>query len=168
MKNLKILSLALLSLFIISCDPDDDNGPELNNANLAGTYNVTAFSATGSSTDVFNGMTSTETFDAVGSAFNNVTFTFTESGMVTTTGTFTITTVYVEDGLSETEVDTTDIDLNGTYTLSGNTILFSDSDGETVTIRNFSNNGLELFFEINEVDGGDTYQAEGTYTLVRQ
>lgn len=168
MKNLKILGLAIFTLFIMSCESDDDNGPELNNASIAGTYNVTALTASGTDTYTFNGITETETFTLVGSNFNNTTFTFTEAGMVTTAGTFTTTTVYTEDGISDTEVEVTDIDLSGTYTLSGNNLILSNGDGATVTVRNFSNNGMELFFEINEVDGGDTYQAEGTYTLVRQ
>lgn len=168
MKNLKILGLAIFTLFIMSCESDDDNGPALNNASIAGTYNVTALTASGTDTYTFNGMTETETFTLVGSNFNNTTFTFTEAGVVTTAGTFTATTVYTQDGVSDTEVDVTDIDLGGTYTLMGNNLILSNGDGATVTVRNFSNNGMELFFEINEVDIDGSYVAEGTYTLVRQ
>lgn len=173
MKNFKILGLVLISLFLFSCESDDDattnpDANELNNTNFVGTYNVTALSASGTEISTFNGTTETETFTLVGSAFNNTTFTFAENGTVTTAGTFTTTAVYTINGVDDTEVDVSDIDLSGTYQLSGNSLVFSNGDGETVTVRNFSSNGMELFFEINEVDADGSYVAEGTYTLVRQ
>lgn len=168
MKNFKILSLAILSLFIFSCESDDDNALSLNNATLAGTYNVTAFTANGSETDTFGGVTETSTFTIEGSEFNNCTFTFTEAGTVTTSGTFTTTATITEDGMTETEIEVTDIDLDGTYTISGNSLILSDSDGATVEIRNFSSNGLQLFLQETEIEPDYEFNAQGTYTLVSQ
>lgn len=169
MKNFKILGLAILSLFIFSCDSDDDGNPdELNNATLVGTYNVTAFNASGTDIDSSGGTTVTETFTIIGSDFNNATFTFTENGTITTPGTFTITTVNILNGVTDTDVDITDVDLAGTYQLSGNSLILSNSDGATATIQNFSRNGMDLFLEISDIDADGSYVAEGTYTLVRQ
>lgn len=172
MKNFKILGLALLSLFIFSCTEDDDGGTtdpnQLTNANLAGTYNVTAFSATGSETDTSGSTPDVSSFDIVGSDFNNVTFTFTEGGRVTTAGTFTTTATITEDGMTFNEIETTDIDLDGTYSISGNSLILSNSDGATVTIRNFSSAGLELFIEQTDIEPDYRFEAMGSYTLVRQ
>lgn len=168
MKNFKILSLAILALFMFSCESDDDNEPTLSNATIAGTYNVTAVNGSGTDVSTFNGMTETETFTIAGSNFNNTTFTFTEAGTVTTDGTFTITAVYTEDGVSDTEVEVTDIDLDGTYTISGNNISFSEDDDVTVTVRNFTSNGLQLFVVESETDADGSFESETTITLVRQ
>ena len=169
MKNFKILSLAIFSLFILSCEPDDDNATALTNASLAGTYNLTAFNGSGTETNTFSGSPETSTFTLLGSDFNNCTFIFTEAGSVTTSGTFTTTTDYTEDGTTYTEVETSEIDGFGTYTLSGNSLTILDS-GETIvlTINNFSNTGLELFVQDSEVDDNYTFQTEVNYTLARR
>jgi hypothetical protein len=169
MKNFKILSLAIFSLFILSCEPDDDNTPALTNASLAGTYSLTAFNVNGTATQTFNNYTETSTFTLLGSDFNNCTFIFTEAGSVTSYGTFTTTTDYTEDGTTYTIVDTSELESFGTYTLTGNLLTISNSDETTVlTINNFSSNGLELFTQDNEVDDNYTSQIEVNYTLARR
>lgn len=172
MKNFKVLSLALLSLFIFSCTEDDENGTTdpnvLTTANLAGVYNVTALNATGSESDTFNGTTTVETFTLVGSDFNNVTLTFTEDGRISSSGTFTTTAVYTENGVMDTEVETSDLDLSGRYSVDGNSLILSESDGSITTINNFSSQGFDLLFEIIDVGPDYRYEAQGTYTLVRQ
>jgi hypothetical protein len=168
MKYFKILSFILLSLFLFSCDPDDDNAPALTNANLAGTYDITAFSGMASETDSAGGVTDISTTTFSSSNFNNATITFTEDGTISSTGSFTFTAVITESGMTETEVEITDVDINGTYTINANSLIISDLDDASVTVRNFSSNGLQLFLQETETDTDYTFEAEGTYTLVRQ
>ena len=173
MKNLKVFGLVILSLFIFSCTEEDDDGGttdpnELTMANLAGTYNVTALSASGSETDTFNGQTTVETFTLDGSDFNNVTISFTEDGRISSSGTFTTTAVYTENGTMYTEVETSDLDISGRYSIDGSSLILSESDGAVTTINNFSSNGFDLFFEIIESETDYRYEAQGTYTLERR
>ena len=171
MKKIKFLGLSIMSLllFAFQCDSDDDvTLLGLNNANLAGTYNITAL--TGDSIDIENlgGTTATETATFVASDFNNATITFTEAGAVTSTGSYTLTATFIEDGMTDTEVDVEDVDLNTTYTLSGNTIVFADNDGETTTITNFTGNGLQLVLVDSETDIDGFFELNATFTLVKQ
>ncbi|WP_405378990.1 hypothetical protein [Nonlabens sp. Asnod3-A02] len=168
MKNFKILSLAILSLFIFSCESDDDNGPALTNASLAGTYNVTAFSGNATESDTSGNTPDITEADFTASNFNNATVTFTESGLVTSTGSYTQTSIYTEDGMTETETNVEDLEINGAFTISGNSLIITNTDGFSVTVRNFSSNGLELYLQETEIDTDYSYEAEATYTLVRQ
>ncbi|AZQ43415.1 hypothetical protein [Nonlabens ponticola] len=173
MKKITLLSFAIMSLFLFSCtEEDDDNGTtdpnELTMANFVGTYDVIAVNTSGSETDTFDGMTRTETFTQVGSDFNNVTFTFTDNGRVSTTGSFTTTTDYKDEGFEYTEVETNTLDLDGRYSLDGNSLILSENDGAITTIDNFSSEGFDLLFEINDIEDDYSFQAQGTYTLVRQ
>jgi hypothetical protein len=173
MKNFKTLGLIVLSLFIFACTEDDDDGGttdpnELTTANLAGTYDVVAFEAMAMESDTSGGMLDETTVDITGSEFNNCTFTFTEDGRVTTGGTYTSTAVYTENGMTFTEVEVTDIDLDCTYRISGESLVLSNTDGATVEVRNFSATGLQLFFEQIEVEEDYRYEASGTFTLVKR
>jgi PKD repeat protein len=171
MKYFQTLILLIFSLFIISCSEDDDGSTDpnvLTNENLAGTYNVTAFNAIATESDTSGSSPDIITSDIVGSDFDNVTFTFTEAGIITTAGTFTVTATISEDGTVYTETYPNPIDLTGTYSISGTSLILSNNDGANVTIQNFSSNGLQLFFEQTEVEPNYRYEAEGTYTLVRQ
>jgi hypothetical protein len=47
-------------------------------------------------------------------------------------------------------------------------LIVGDLDDVSVTVRNFSSNGLQLFLQETETDTDYTFEAEGTYTLVRQ
>jgi hypothetical protein len=172
MKNLMkfpaFVLLAFLSLAVVSCESDDDNAPALTNANLAGTYDITAFSGMASETDSSGGVTDISTTTFSSSNFNNATITFTEDGTISSTGSFTFTAVITEDGRTETEVEITDVDINGTYTINANSLIVSDLDDASATVRNFSSNGLQLFLQETETETDYTFEAESTYTLVRQ
>ncbi|WP_194851822.1 hypothetical protein [Nonlabens antarcticus] len=173
MKFIQTVILIILSLFITSCTEEDDDGGTtdpnvLTSENLVGIYNVTAFNAFSTESDTSGNSQDISTSTIVGSGFNNVTFTFTDTGRVTTAGTFNFNATISEDGTVYTETETTDIDLGGTYTLSRNSLILSNSDGANVTVQNFSADGLQLFLEQTVVEPGYTFEAEGTYTLVRQ
>jgi len=70
--------------------------------------------------------------------------------------------------MTETETEVQDLDINGDFTVSGNSLIITNTDGYSVAVRNFSNNGLDLYLQITEIDTDYSYEAEGTYTLVRQ
>jgi len=70
--------------------------------------------------------------------------------------------------MTETETEVEDLDINGDFTISGNSLIITNIDGIIVTVRNFSNNGLELYLQLTEIDTDYNYEAEATYTLVRQ
>ncbi|WP_298950887.1 hypothetical protein [uncultured Nonlabens sp.] len=70
--------------------------------------------------------------------------------------------------MTETETDVEDLDINGAFTISGNSLILPNIDDLSVTIRNFSSNGLELHLEETEIDTDYSYEVEATYTLVRQ
>ncbi len=173
MKNIKVFGFIILSLFIFSCTEEDDDGGTtdpnaLTTANLAGTYNVTAFSGTATETDTSGGSTDVVTAVVEGTDFNNCTFVFNSNGTLFTTGTYTSTITYTEDGMTSTEVEVTEFDLGGSYTLSGNRLILSNSDGASFVIENFSDAGMNLNFAISNTEPGYTYEAEGFITLVRQ
>lgn len=168
MKNFKVLSLAILSLFIFSCESDDDNGLVLTNATLAGTYNVTAFSGTATETDTDGVTIDVVTSRFTASDFQNATITFTSNGIVSSTGSYTLTVVETDNGVNDTFTENEDLDINGTFTLNGNNIVLPDVDGATTTIRNFSESGLQLVLQELEVDTDYRYEAQATITLQRQ
>ena len=70
--------------------------------------------------------------------------------------------------MTETETDVEDLDINGAFTISGNSLIITNTDGFSLTVRNFSNNGQELHLQETEIDTDYNYEAEATYTLVRQ
>jgi hypothetical protein len=165
---MNILSFTPPSLFMFSCESDDDNAPAITNTNLPSTYDITASDGMASEADSDGSVTDISTTTFSSSNFNNATITFTEDGTISPTESFTCTAVITEDGMTETAVEITDVDITETYTINANSLIISDLDDASVTVRNFSNNGLQLFLQKTETDTDYTFGAEVTYTLVRQ
>jgi len=172
MKNtFRIACILFISVFVItSCESDDDNNAfVLNNANIAGTYNLTAFSGTARETDTSGGRTDTVLQTIVGGNFNNATVTFNANGTVSSTGSYTSVLTTVEDGFTDTETTIDSTDISGSYTITGNSIRISSlMDATTITILDFSRTGLKLNYVESDSDVDYTFDASVTFTLVRQ
>lgn len=96
MKISKILLILVLALSVVSCKKNDDNTVEafvLNNANIAGTHDLTYFTASSETTITVQGIPLTVTTSTTADTYQ-ATITFTEAGAYTLDGEFrTITTI---------------------------------------------------------------------------
>jgi hypothetical protein len=172
------LTKILLSLFIlamaVACGDDDDAAPvdrnELNLTNLVGTYNVVAIAANATEADIdANGnLTDVVTTEITGSEFNNATITFTEQGVVTSTGTFKTTAIYTEDGFVETEIFTEPVGITGGFTLIGNNLNIPSLEVDIATVENFSESGFTLSFSEEDLGTDYSYILNGSFVFVRQ
>lgn len=160
MKISKLFALLLLTMLMISCEDDDDASASfnLNTTNLAGTYRLTSFEGDSRETDTFMGNTEVTTSTFIASDFNNATSTFTANGTLTSAGSLTLTTIFSEDNETFTEVETDTFDLEGTFRLEGNNLIFSDEDQLTVTIRNFNEAGFEMVINDIDIDTDDSFE----------
>lgn len=170
MKSPKLLSLLIVSLFLFAFQCDSDEIPVylLDTENLAGTYVVTEFSGTTTETDTDGVTIDVLTSRFTATDFQNATITFTSNGNVSSTGSYTLNVVETDNGVNNTYTENDDLDINGSYTLNGNTIILPDVDGATTTIRNFSENGLQLVLQELVTDTDYRYEAQATFTLERQ
>ncbi len=170
MKTQKLLSIVIVSLFLFAfqCESDEENSFALNIENLAGTYIVTEFNGTATETDTDGVTIDVVTSRFTASDFQNTTITFTNGGNVSSTGSYTLNVVETDNGVNNTYTENSDLDINGTFTLNGNTIVLPDVDGASTTIRNFTESGLQLVLQELEIDADYRYEAQATFTLQRQ
>jgi hypothetical protein len=161
MKFLKFFLFTATLITVVACSSDDDGGGptviELNNANLAGTYEVTFYEGSVISTitasDGSNVVLETETFTT--DTFSDAEFTFNEDGTYTGSGNYRITYVLTISGQApETETDIESFDTQGSYSLNSTTrtITFDFDSVEDVTF--FDGNSLTI-------KGGDVDTFEG-------
>jgi hypothetical protein len=169
MKFTKILFSLFILVIATSCGDDDDSGYVFNNANLAGTYNIVSFTGMGTETDSSSGAVEVGTSTVTASDFINATITFNESGTITSSGSYTLTETYTEDGVTDEDVYQEDVDFNATYSITGNSITINGGiDGSTVSVENFSQNGLNLVLNFLEIDTDYRFEGSATYQLIRQ
>jgi hypothetical protein len=174
MKILKFFLFTAAILSLAACSSDDDNGGptvlELNNANLAGTYEVVFFEGSSTvTTQASNGSTvlvETETFTT--DTFTNAIFTFDQSGTYSASGNYRITYVLTIAGQApETETEIESFDTDGTYTTNNTnrTITFDMDAIEDVTLFN----ATQLNITGGDIDTfeGETYTDEFEIRLVR-
>jgi len=146
MKLLKLVLVAFLAITITNCTEDDDvETLEFNATNIAGTYNLTSFSAIETETETMNGASVITRYEEVGTSFN-ATFTFNANGSYTSTGTYDYTEETFENGtLVDSDSDTEDVSGVGTFTITNNTITLSSDDGPIpFIVTEFNSNELEL------------------------
>lgn len=138
MKFTKLMFLFTLAIATVSCSSDDDNGPEpfeLSNANLAGSYDISAVSANSTSTASVSGTTVTvATATMEGDTFQ-VDVLFNENGTYTATGQYRVVTTITptgQDPIIEEEILV--VDSSGSYSINATnqTFRFSSSDDSFV------------------------------------
>lgn len=154
MKLLKLVLVAFLAITITNCTEDDDvETLEFNATNIAGTYNLTSFSAIETETETMNGASVITRYEEVGTSFN-ATFTFNANGSYTSTGTYDYTEETFENGtLVDSDSDTEDVSGVGTFTITNNTITLSSDDGPIpFIVTEFNSNELELGASESEPD----------------
>lgn len=119
MRNFFFLLLCVGLVSFSSCGDDDDNSSSLTTENIAGTWNVTAYSNEGDIT----ALGSTTSTSSVASN-STLTITFNDGGTWTSAGTYTLTTT--SDGTTDTEeVDGLG---GGTYTISNGSLTLQGLD----------------------------------------
>ncbi len=153
------LTKILLSLFIltiaVSCGDDDDATEEEAQNTIVGTYDLISFEGEGFEADIDNGVEvdrEDQTFFT--NEYMNATITFTESGRITSTGSFLSTVTYRGIGFTETEVARSNLEFFGSYTVTaGNLTIDFDEDVEVV-VTEFTPESLKLNVSerINEID----------------
>lgn|GEM_PF-3545783 len=76
----------------------------------------------------------------------------------------------MENGTTFTDSETTDLGIIGAYNITGNSIVIGTSASENVsiTISDFTTQGLKLNVVERQIEVDYTYNASATYTLVRR
>jgi len=142
MKPIKLLILFALTLGVLSCSGDDDQGEApfvLNLTNLAGTYALNFFNVNLQQTIEFQGIPITSVTDIVGDTFQ-VELVLNENGTYSIQGEYRITATTTVAGETETVSEIVTVDDSGSFTL--------DNDLETITI-NSGNPLLEGVYQIS-------------------
>lgn len=174
MKTSRILLVLFLTLSVLSCKKDDDSPAAfvLNNANIAGTHNLTYFTASQVVTGTVGTNPITITYNTTADTYQ-AQVTFTEAGTYTLSGEFRTTTtsslgtppVVVIVVLNE----------SGTYQVNdaAKTIVMieqgsslGNSDINTVTL--FNETELRVTFEDTYTEGGDEYVEMQELRFARQ
>jgi hypothetical protein len=175
MKFSKILLLLVIAVSIVSCKSDDDGAVPFNlsNANIAGTHDLTYFTASQVITGTVGGSPVTITSNTTADTYL-AQVTFTEAGTYTLSGQFRTITTF-SDGRPQ-ELDIIVLDNNtGTYQLNeaAQTLVLidqggslSDSDINTVTL--FNETELRITFGETYIEDGDEYVEMQELRFVRQ
>jgi len=135
MKRLSILALVLAGCFAGSCS-DDDNNDDNNSANLAGSYNMTAYNAPMAIDYDDDGDSSTNLMTE-STCFNNSTMTLNSNG----TYSMHYNGVTISNGLSSCASTS---NTTGTWTRNGNTITATPTGGGTATSWSWSSSNKTL------------------------
>ena len=169
MKLIKPLFLLMMIVSLVSCSSDDDNNQFLlNNANLAGTYEVTFFESTEVHTGEFDGEEIVSTTTNVGDTFE-VDYRFLEDGNYLINGLYrNVTTVVVENNPPSEDAGFVVIDNEaGNYSTNSDTMrLIIDEEINEVTL--FNENEIRFTFEETWIDGEDTYIYNSEIRMTRK
>lgn len=117
MKLFKLLAILFISVSIVSCGGDDSPSFDLSTANLAGTYDLTAFesesvtqiTASGSTIELGRETGFGDSFDDAELIFSGNRFTF--------TGDYRIVSETIKNGETTEDTDIINLDDNGTFSL---------------------------------------------------
>ncbi len=174
MKFLKFFLFTAAILTVAACSSDDDSSTpvlELNNTNLAGSYDITYYVGSSESSitasDGSTVVTETETYS--GDTFTNAVIAFNADGTFSITGSYRetyTTTVTGQDPETDSEIVT--LDEAGSYT-TNNTSRTITFDGEDILdVIVFDGTNLTLRGSFMETFEGVTYKDEFEYRAVKQ
>lgn len=162
MKKLNTLYLLSLLFLITACDKEETN-LEVTNDNLAGEWELTAFTYGGRSTNEVGGETYRSNFAGNGRDLA-YSVRFNTDGTYTSSGSYTIDAMYAFGGQEFSQVLIIDDALGtGTYTLNGDELSVTrDEDGETsvATILQLTND--VLIFELQQTKTNTSQSATST------
>lgn len=168
MKIFKLFFMAIAVIGLTACSSDDDNNTvELSVTNLAGTYEVVFFQATGVETNDSSGVVVT-TSQIMGDTFTDAIFNFNANGTYSSSGdyriNFTITTTNVGTVM---ESDIASFDETGNFSVS-NANRTITLDGEVGDITLFDGTNLYVTSEDIETDGGNTTVVNSEVRFIKQ
>ncbi|MFT5248527.1 MAG: hypothetical protein ACI93P_000240 [bacterium] len=169
MKLLKTLFVLFVAVSLVSCSSDDDNNQyEFNNANLAGTYEVTLLNTTEVQTTNVNGLDIITEYTTVGDTFQ-LTIVFSESGSYVIDGEFRNS--YVETVAGQVQGEGSEILVidseTGDYSTNNSTMTFV-LDGEVFSVALFNANELRVTSEDIYVENGDEFVYTSEIRMIRQ
>ena len=169
MKILKFFLFTAALFIITACSSDDAPAFELNNANVAGTYNVVFLESEIIVTTEFSGSTIVAgTIEAVADTFTNAVFTFNEDGTYSSTGSYRITTtIDPAEGPTTTESIIESFDDEGTYS-TNNSARTITIDGDTGTVTLFNSSNLRVIVDDVFTEDGSTFTSKSEIRLERQ
>ncbi|WP_116772446.1 hypothetical protein [Maribacter litoralis] len=169
----KIFFSTLLSVFALaftSCSNDEDAVTNASEAEIVGTWNLTALETKDGRSDTnFDGTSIPTTFTAVGKDFDTV-VTFSENpNIVTSEGSYTTVVTTTVMGETSTDEETgEDFFESDEWRLDGSTLYFGSGEEEVgFTITELTDSKMSLRYEIDEtVDFfGATTSVSATYNM---
>jgi len=170
MKNFKFLLILSLAITLFSCKKDDNN-PVSANADLLGTWTMTAITGNGSGTIVDSSNMGSVPFTAAITGKNiTSTVTYTENAnAVTSAGTFDVEIVItptVGPAITNNETGGKFVDNPGTWTRVGTVLTVVDGDETAVYTLSINGNTMTLTspLPLNIVDG--TVTTSGSIPLM--
>jgi len=156
--NKKIILLAIISVFLISCTKNDNEqiapfDGEVKASDIVGTWTVTEFYTDNGSVDTkVAGVNVTANFKSKGKDFKNAKVIFSQNpDVVVSSGTFTNVTTVSYLAFSETEEKTESVLIAGNWSLKNNIVsIGANTTFLDYTIVEFSGNTLKLKYEYDE------------------
>lgn len=160
MKLSKILLILILAATVVSCNKKDDDGDssfDLNNENLAGTYELVFYESVTTETTDVNGLEVVSVISNIGDTFQ-VDYIFESDGDYTADGLFRIVSTTVVNGETTSEdayIETVEI-TNGSFSTTTSTSLLI-LDGKTYEVDLFNETEVRIRFEETQTfQNGDT------------
>ena len=174
MKHFKFLVLAVAVFGLTACSSDDDNNNnsfELSNANLAGTYQIVFLEGQIQETEDVGGTDIvSRTRTLVGDTFSSTNYVFSESGTVSTSGSYrlTVTTTTISEPTPVVETEIVNIEEETLlYSIMTDTNILV-IDGDSYTVTRFNSNEIYLEYEEVDVNGDVTQTRTEEVRLERQ
>lgn len=176
MKIFKFILTLCITASIVSCSNSSSLEPTitLSNANIAGTYDISKLIVNSTISTTTNGVTfDVGTINVVGDSFQ-VDLVMNANGTFTSSGAYRIitkTNLISGDQFEDIEIVTLDGSGNYTINTTNSTITFSGTEDlleGTLNVATFNETTVVLEKEEEIIEGNNTIDASGNFTLVRQ
>jgi hypothetical protein len=171
MKLTKFLMFCIIAIILLSCSEED---PQPTSAGMVGTWSVTAVDYKGTTSVSGSGISAKTDFTGTGKNMHlTVVFKETPNTVVSEGGYTAVLKTTMAGQTSTEEIEVDGFLTNGTWTLSGRTVTFTNPDGtDTATIIEQTATTMKMKWVVNEseTDSGitTTEQVTGTYTLTKK
>lgn len=171
--KIKALIIALLAISILSCSKDDDNSDSEDEIKITGTWDLTEMNYEGTTTINFEGIPVPVNIEGVGEDIDAQIVFEEEPNTVNASGTLTSVvtiTVLTESTTEEIPINLSDFITSGTWTLSENTLIVVDTEGEeqTFEVNSLTETTLDLTTEQEITYEGTTVDVTMDVILMRQ
>ncbi|KGL62272.1 hypothetical protein [Polaribacter sp. Hel1_85] len=175
MKFFKFILILFITVSITSCSSDSEEPTiTLSNANIAGTYNISKLTINSTISTTTNGVTfDVGTIDVVGDTFQ-VDLVMNSNGTFTSSGAYrVITKTKLISGDQFEDIEIINLNGSGNYTINAtdSSITFSGTEDlleGKLNVATFNETTIVLEKEEEVIEGNNTIDASGNFTLARQ